>query len=520
MPLAVGLLEWIVLAVTAFGLLCMYASRNRSYWKNQNVPSEPFGLLCGATLKLIFTPVCEMDIGRYKKYGKLFGAFEMGKAVLFVADPAVVKQVLVEDFSSLPNRRTLTFNDPVLDHMMSMAPVERWRDIRVAATQAFSTSNLRKMDALIEECALVTAEHLKKAASREEDIELRKFFADYTLDLIARCAFATKLDSHSDKSSEFVVRSRQAPSGRPTARVLVYFLLPAVARAAGLRPLKPSVLRYFRIICQNIINSKLDNQTPEANFLHLLLNAKEEHADAAESFLARDHQLFNLGSQLGQDASLPSNKKLTEDQAMAQCLLFFIAGQETTARAIACTLYLLAIHPEIQAKLRKEVDECFASHGDRPDLEAVTNLKHLHCVVSESLRMYPPIPRLERTPVRDCVVGDTGVKLKKSDLVTIPVYAMHYDPDYFREPLAFDPERFSEKNAASIQPYTYLPFGAGPRNCVALRFALQAVKLCVLHSIHNVELVRTGKTRVPLEFKNGLGLLTAKDITVGVRGLP
>ncbi|KAK8763654.1 hypothetical protein V5799_033740 [Amblyomma americanum] len=520
MVLAFGLLEWTVLAVTVFVLLYMYASRNRNYWKNQNVLSEPLGISCGATLKLLFSPVCEVDLARYKKYGKLFGVFEMGKAVLFVSEPAMVKQILVEDFSSLPNRRTVTFNDPVLDNMMSMAPVERWRDIREAATQAFSTTNLRKMNALIAECAVVTAEHLKTAASKEEDIEIRKFIGDYALDLVARCAFATKLDSHLDKTSEFVIRSRQAPSGRLTPRQLVYFLFPALARATGLLPLKPSVLQYFRTICQNIINNKLDNQPRDANFFHLLLSGKEGHADAPESFFTRDHQLFNLGLHMKEDAPSPTNQQLTEDQAMAQCLLFFIAGQETTARAIAYTLYLLAIHPDIQEKLRKEVDECFASHGDRPHLEAVTKLKYLHCVVSESLRMYPPVPRLERTPARDYALGDTGVKLKKSDLVAIPVYAMHYDPQYFPEPLTFDPERFSEKNAASIEPYAYLPFGAGPRNCVAYRFALQAVKLCLLHALRNVQLVRTGKTKVPLEFKNGPGLLTAKDITVGVRKRP
>uniref|UniRef100_A0A023GKT5 Putative cytochrome p450 cyp3/cyp5/cyp6/cyp9 subfamily n=1 Tax=Amblyomma triste TaxID=251400 RepID=A0A023GKT5_AMBTT len=496
----------------------MYASRNRNYWKRQNVLSEPFGLSCGTTFKLLFSPVCEVDVARYKKYGKLFGAFEMGKAVLFVGDSAMVKKILVEDFSSLPNRRTLTFNDPVLDYMMSMAPVERWRDMRVAATQAFSAINLRKMNTLIEECALVTAEHLKKAAFLEENIELRKFFGDYALDLIARCAFATKLDSHSNNTSEFIMRSKQAPSGRPTLRVLVYFLFPAIAKATGLLPLKPSVLQYFKTLCQNIINSDPDNQPPHPNFLRLLMSPEEKHADAPASFFARDHQLFSLGSHGKQDA--PLKPKLTGDQAMAQCLLFFLAGKETTARAVSYTLYLLAIHPDVQEKLRNEVDECFKSHGDRPDLEAVTKLKYLHCVVSESLRMYPPVHRLERTPVRDYVLGDTGVKLKKCDLVTIPVYAMHHDPEYFRDPLKFDPERFNEINVASIHPYTYLPFGAGPRNCVAFRFALQAVKLCVLHSIRNVQFVRTGKTKVPLEFKNGLGLLTAKDITVGVKKRP
>lgn len=77
--------------------------------------------------------------------------------------------------------------------------------------------------------------------------------------------------------------------------------------------------------------------------------------------------------------------------------------------------------------------------------------------------------------------------------------------------------RFSDENVGSIQPYTYLPFGAGPRNCIGMRFALQAVKLSLLHSVHSVEFVRTGKTKVPLEFHKGFGILNAKEIIVGIR---
>ncbi|KAL1441720.1 hypothetical protein MTO96_008437 [Rhipicephalus appendiculatus] len=443
-----------------------------------------------SSLFLNFQPMCQLDSERYKRYGRVFGTFEMGNAVLFVGEAKLVEQVLVKDFPSLPNRRTLTFNDPVLDNMMSMTPFERWRKIRMPVAQAFSAENVKKMYSLIEDCALVTADHLKKAAFNEEDIDVKKFFGSYTLDVIARCVFATRIDSHSEGKSEFVARSRQAPSGRLTPRIFVYFLLPFIARATGLRPLSPSVLKYFRTLSQNVINSTQEKEPQDESFVHLFMDHEENRENTPDSSSERDQRLFNLGSDVKPDTSLYSFEKLNEDQVMAQCLLFFIAGQETTSRVIAYTLYLLAIHPDVQTKLRKEVDECFATHGGHPNLEAVTKLKYLHCVISESLRMYPPVSRLERVPCCDYTLGNKGVKVKKGDLITIPVYAMHHDPLYFPDPLSFKPERFNEENVSSIVPYSYLPFGGGPRNCVALRFALQAVKLSLLHTVRNVEVGR------------------------------
>ncbi|CAN7942012.1 unnamed protein product, partial [Ixodes pacificus] len=79
------------------------------------------------------------------------------------------------------------------------------------------------------------------------------------------------------------------------------------------------------------------------------------------------------------------------------------------------------------------------------------------------------------------------------------------------------PKRFSEENIDSIRPYTYLPFGAGPRNCIGMRFALEAVKLSLLHSVHSVEFVPTKNTKVPLEFVTGFLAFNAKNITIGIR---
>ncbi|KAL1418762.1 hypothetical protein MTO96_025791 [Rhipicephalus appendiculatus] len=461
MQLFLGWLEWIVLVVTFCVLCYLYASRNRNYWKSQGVPSEPYALIFGPPLKLLHKPIHEIDAERYDKYGRFFGAFESNKLLLFVAEPELVKKVLVNDFGSLPNRRTFTFLDPLLDNMIAFATGEQ------ELVYLLIMHRLTQMNSLIDECALITTEHLKKAASNEEDIDVKQLFGHYTLDVIARCAFGTRLDSHADQTNEFVTKSTHAFSGRLTPRLFVFFALPVLARVLRIRPFNSKIFLYFKQICQNVMKSRRDNQS-------LMMDAQEgELSYTAEDAAEHDNHRFILG---------------------------------------------LDVHPDVQNRLRDEVDECFRVNGDHPSLDVITKLKYMHCVVSESLRMYPAVMRIERSPCRDYILDRTGVKVKKGDLIAIPIYSMHHDPEYFPEPSKFDPERFSDQNLENIRPFTYLPFGEGPRNCIGARLALQAVKLCLLHTIRNVELVRTENTKVPLEFENGFNVvMTAKDITLGIR---
>ncbi|KAL1482469.1 hypothetical protein MTO96_014196, partial [Rhipicephalus appendiculatus] len=361
MALFVGLPEWIIFAATALILLYMYASRHRLYWKSQNIPSEPFSLVFGPTLKMLFKPMFEIDHERYMKYGNLFGAFEAGKPVLFVAEPDLVKQVLVKDFAALPYRMDTTLTDPVLSSMMSTAKGDQWRKVRRAASPAFSSGKLRKMTSLVEKCANVTLEHLKKAASNEEDIDLKQFYGNYSLDVIARCAFATELDSHSDNANEFVKKTRNSFSGRISPRIFFVLAFPRISRLLGIQLDTSDSFEYFVQICKTIIKKRKDTNERHDDFLQLMMDAQAGELNATvENASERDENLFNLGSDVQVNTPAAANKMLTEDEAIAQCVLFLIAGQDTVSTAIAHTLYLLAIHPEVQAKLRKEVDDCFA----------------------------------------------------------------------------------------------------------------------------------------------------------------
>lgn len=88
------------------------------------------------------------------------------------------------------------------------------------------------------------------------------------------------------------------------------------------------------------------------------------------------------------------------------------------------------------------------------------------CVVSEALRMYPPLPAVPRTCTEDYPIPDSNFTLEKGSTVMVPILGIHRDPENFPEPDQFKPERFNEENIGKIKPYTYLPFGLGPRNCL------------------------------------------------------
>lgn len=518
MAVLFGIPDWVVLLFTLAVLFYFRVSRYRNHWQKQDVPHESYALIFGPMLRIAKKPFHELDLERYKKYGRVYGMFESGKPSLFVAEPELLKQILLKDFLVLPNRRTVNFFEPLFDYMLSVIPYPRWKTIRKYYSPVFTSGKIRKMEHQIEACTKSTMSHLQKAAEEERDLELGHFFGNFSLDLIARYAFGTRLDSHSDKTNDFVTYAKKVFGTDFSVSLIVYFLLPGVAKFFRMKLYNPATLEYFKSLCQNVIKGRLDSKTRQDDFLQQMIDSQQGKwtGDTTKETTDAEEKIFDVDSKLADSEDVPSNA-LSEEEAMAQCFMFLVAGQQTTSSVVAFTLYMLALNPEVQEKLREEVDLCVAKHGEYPAMEIVVKLEYLHGVISEILRMYPPASRLERETTKDYVLGDTGIRVPKGCIVAVPLYAMHHDPEYFPDPHEFRPERFIGDNATSIRPYTYLPFGAGPRNCVGMRLGLQAAKMAVFHSVRIAQFLRTDKTKVPLDFFKGYGVISSSDITVGVR---
>lgn len=192
-------------------------------------------------------------------------------------------------------------------------------------------------------------------------------------------------------------------------------------------------------------------------------------------------------------------KMITEDEIVGQAFVFLLAGYETSSNTLGFTCYLLALHPDCQSRVQEEVDVFFSKH-ESPDYTNVQELKYLDLVISEALRLYPPGFRFAREIDQDCTLN--GQFLPKGLTIEIPAGFLHYDPEHWPEPEKFIPERFTPEAKASRHPFVYLPFGAGPRNCVGMRLAQLEIKMALVRLLQRFSIVACSETKVPLELKS------------------
>eukprot|EP00064_Thunnus_orientalis_P017994 superscaffoldBa00003994_g18082 len=471
-----------------------------------------------------FNPINDL----IKTHGRVCGYYLGRRPVVVVADPDMLRQVMVRDFSSFPNRMTVRFATKPMTDCLLMLRNERWKRVRSILTPSFSAAKMKEMVPLINTATGALMDNLNTYAESGEAFDIHKCFGCFTMDVIASVAFATQVDSQNNPDDPFVHHAQMFFSFsffRPI--MLVFIAFPFImAPLAGLIPNKrrDQMNQFFINSIQRIIKQR-EEQPPEQrrrDFLQLMLDARSSsdaanHADEPEH---RNQQTQPSAS--NQDGGLhsqetptrrPQKKIMTEDEIVGQAFVFLLAGYETSSNTLAFTCYLLAINPECQRKVQEEVDDFFTRH-ESPNYTNVQELKYLDMVVSEALRLYPPGFRFARDIDNDCVVN--GQFLPKGATLEIPAGFLHHDPEYWPEPEKFIPERFTPEAKASRHPFVYLPFGAGPRNCVGMRLAQMEIRMALVRLFQRFSIVACSETKVPLELKSSSTLGPKNGIFVKI----
>ncbi|OXA53364.1 Cytochrome P450 4C1 [Folsomia candida] len=184
-----------------------------------------------------------------------------------------------------------------------------------------------------------------------------------------------------------------------------------------------------------------------------------------------------------------SNKDIT-----AHLLTVFGAGFETTANGMNFTLFLLAQNPVCQRKVHEELDAIFGNESGERDVSFadLAELTYLEMCIKESLRIFPPAPVMMRDAVEDIELDNGQVVPKGCGMVFI-IPEHHRDPKYFPNPDKFDPDRFLPEECVNRHPYAYIPFSAGPRNCIGMKYAKIQMKTCLAHILRKFKVTTQQK---------------------------
>jgi cytochrome P450 len=236
-----------------------------------------------------------------------------------------------------------------------------------------------------------------------------------------------------------------------------------------------------------IINQHIGESFWSLGFTDRLPTAKYRRFQAARVVLqgAVDHVISQRRQRPSDSADLLSmllsardeetGEAMTDEQLRVEVTTFLLAGQETTSLALTWTWYLLSQHAEAQRPLEEEIDTVL--DGRPPEYTDLVNLPYTRMVIDEALRLYPPAWGLSRQALADDELG--GFHLPRGWLAFIIPYVLHRLPAFWQDPDAFDPERFLPERSADRPKFVYLPFGAGPRQCIGNQFALIEAHLTV-----------------------------------------
>ncbi|KAG2172696.1 hypothetical protein INT43_000043 [Umbelopsis isabellina] len=215
-----------------------------------------------------------------------------------------------------------------------------------------------------------------------------------------------------------------------------------------------------------------------------------------------------------------ANEPLDDEELRSELVLFFFAGHDTTANALASTLYFLATHKEVQAKARKEAEDVLGDEprDSWPSVNELKEMTYITCVLKEAARLANPASGIiEREVTEDTNLG--GYIVPKGSLLNIDILGVHHNPDYWSDPETFNPDRFKEGGEMDSQTSAaaYLPFGAGTRQCIAgMNFSIaeQRVALSGILRKYEVSLPENSEHKDGLKFSNHLFLLQPKNLKI------
>jgi cytochrome P450 len=353
-----------------------------------------------------------------------------------LSNPAHIQHVLQSNFANYRKGRDYRILRSSLGEGLLTSEGALWQRQRKMTQPALHGQQVASFIGIMERSTLALLERWEHRASQGEVFDIVPDLMHLTLNIASQALFTTSLESETEIIRETLAIGRDYSVDQAWSVVR----LPQSVPTPGNRRYSKGLAAFHGVIDRMIVARRAVHQkTPD--LLTLLMEARDEEG-----------------------------RPMSDKQLRDEVATLLTAGHETTTLALSWACYLLARHPQVQERLRPEFEFL---RGGAPGYENLSRLRYSRMVVDETMRLYPPVWVISRQAIADDEIG--GYRIPAGSEILMFPYITHRHPKWWPEPEKFLPERFAPENAPARQKFAYVPFGAGPRACVGLNFAMTEI---------------------------------------------
>jgi cytochrome P450 family 6 len=372
------------LFLTSFGVflvLYAYFKYSYSYWKKKGVvylePSFPFGNMGDAMLQRKSSGLIFQDFYNKLDGHELGGTFSFSRPTLIVREPEMIKNILVKDFAHFHDHGAYfdEVGDPLSAHLFMLTGV-RWRNLRTKLTPTFTSGKMKLMFQVLVDCGNELRAHVDENAANGDVLEVKDILAKFSTDVIASVAFGIQCNCLKNPEAEFRKWGRKIfqTNIKTGIRDIIIFLSPTVASILKIPSVPRDVTHYFRKMVKETVEYRENNNVTRNDFMQLLIQIKNKGECVAEKQMNGTKESDN-----GKDINLTMN------EIAAQAFVFFVAGFETSSTTMSFCLYELALNPDVQERVQKEVDTVLQKYGNKITYEAIQEMEYLDKTIAGKL---------------------------------------------------------------------------------------------------------------------------------------
>ncbi|KAK3923271.1 Cytochrome P450 4C1 [Frankliniella fusca] len=436
------------------------------------IPGPPTGFLLGNIWEMMWKynfNQTQAFADWTKQYGGIFRVWVGNNRVLVLLSKPEDLEILLSSNKHIEKADIYKQLNSWIGEGLLTSTGQKWHTRRKLITPTF---HFRILDQFIEVFNRNSDILVQKLLTQTDTVNVHALVTLCTLDIICETAMGTKVDAQKNADSAYVSSVHDATVSFHQRSMRPWLMNDLLFNASSVGKTYNKALEEMHRHTREVIENRRRERERRRSSLSM---------SAADKDLGMKKRVAFL------DQLLKANDSLLDKDIQEEVDTFMFEGHDTTAAALSFILYNVAANPEVQDQLVQEMHDIFGDSSRRITAQDLQNMRYTERVIKESLRLYPSVPLFARYLKEDLPVTG-GYVIPAGANVTISCLQMGRDPTQWPDPEKFDPDRFLPENSAGRHPYAYVPFSAGPRNCIGQKFAMMEMKSTVSQIIRSCKL--------------------------------